>query len=83
MLTWTMTFLVLMIASGLFGWTEASGIEAAAARFLFFAFFYLVVITAFFSGLGGNPPLERLRVWMRVRPETGEMRQAKEPKVVA
>ncbi len=64
MLTWTTTFLVLMIASGLFGWTGASGIEAAAARFLFFAFFYLVVITAFFSGLGGNPPLERLRVWI-------------------
>jgi len=65
MLTWTTTFLGLMIASGLFGWTGVSGIDAAAARFMFFAFFYLVVITAFLSGLGGNPPLERLRLWIR------------------
>jgi uncharacterized membrane protein YtjA (UPF0391 family) len=65
MMNWTTTFLAVMVASGLYGLTGIQGTEAAAARFLFFASFYLVVICGFLSGLGGEPPLERLRDWIR------------------
>jgi hypothetical protein len=36
-----------------------------SARFLFVLFLYLTVVSAFLSGLSGNPPLGRLRDLIR------------------
>jgi uncharacterized membrane protein YtjA (UPF0391 family) len=64
MLKWTATFFFLMIACAVVGFTNAPG-DMVAARFLFLLFFYLVVVSAFLSGLSGNPPLARLRDLIR------------------
>ena len=64
MLKWTATFFFLMIGCGVVGFTNAPG-DMVAARFLFLLFFYLVVVSAFLSGLSGNPPLARLRDLIR------------------
>lgn len=63
MLKWTTSFFVLAIASGVLGFTEVAGPESGTARFLFFVFCYLCVVTALLSGLSGSPPL----AWLRAR----------------
>ncbi|HEX5766253.1 MAG TPA: hypothetical protein VFY27_11840 [Woeseiaceae bacterium] len=74
MLKWTATFFFLMIACGVVGFTNAQG-EMVEAGFLFLLFFYLTVVSAFLSGLSGNPPLAWLRDLIRDRAPATRVRE--------
>ena len=55
---------VLTIASGMLGFTGIAGYEGDGARVVFLAALYLCTVTAFLSGLSGNPPFAWLRSYL-------------------
>ena len=57
MLTWALTFLVLALIAGLFGFTSIAGASIGIAQVLFFVFLVLLVVSAIASAVRGRPPI--------------------------
>jgi len=54
MLNWTLTFFILAIIAGVFGFTSLAGATAGIAQILFVIFLILFVISAFTRALSGK-----------------------------
>lgn len=57
MLTWALTFLVLALIAGLFGFTTIAGASIGIAQVLFFVFLVLLVVSAIAAAVRGRPPI--------------------------
>ena len=56
MLRWALTFLLVAIVAGIFGFTDIAGASANIARMLFYIFLVLLVASAVMHVLRGNAP---------------------------
>ena len=56
MLRWALTFLLVAIVAGIFGFTDIAGASANIARMLFYIFLVLLIASAVMHVLRGNAP---------------------------
>ena len=57
MLSWSITFLLLALIAGVFGFTGIAGAAVGIAKLLFFVFLTLLLVSAVFGALRGRPPV--------------------------